>query len=624
MVGMNHYDRERLPGLMELTMMERRGEITPVQFMEFAAKRRKATSGAKDSEPSKSQTCRIGGKVYKIAKTRNGKALQCGGKKRVQLKDAAKVQALRDAGGEFDGAIAGKPYKVNAEMLLAANKMGVSSRQLAAGRVPADLQTKLRRKFNEMTIGESVTKPVTKRPVRPEEKVTPLDTKLQKAAAEKASGQSRSVDPDEQARYVEARLAQTREDTKKTYRTIIEKDLANAQTRLADAQRRLDQLKKDAPKFDRPVNANGYLIPREGDTVIIPANTRGTSGMAGLFRPPTAIVNPGGKTMTVSNGGASQFRQGQRLSLSRYDVTVEGDPRAPIARQEREVEEATQDVRRSEASLLQLDQPDKVAEEADRSVVASARRYAQEGFNFLDQDKDPSLKAGDEIVSVPLAFPEDASREKITRTQDGKLFSVYDGEEYEVSIEDRKDPGYALFGVKTGSAVPTSNTPKAEPSSKTPDPPEPPAPTPEPPTPKPANTPQPKTTGVLPASQWKGTTGDPQLDQRLESLRAKKLKTRGDELQIERLERLQKLNPNSWNEGQGVGIRVIADGRYSQVNRGAQIVEVDRATKTALVRYVADIGGLTGTGGDEDPRAWKAQRISLADLVRDNQYSRPE
>ena len=159
MVGMNHYQFGRLPGLMELTMMERRGEITPVQFMEFAAARRKATSGAKDSEPSKSQTCRIGGKVYKIAKTRNGKALQCGGKKRVQLKDAAKVQALRDAGGEFDAAIAGKPYKVNAEMLLAANKMGVSSRQLAAGRVPADLQTPLRRKFNEMTIGESVTKP---------------------------------------------------------------------------------------------------------------------------------------------------------------------------------------------------------------------------------------------------------------------------------------------------------------------------------------------------------------------------------------------------------------------------------------------------------------------------------
>jgi hypothetical protein len=169
---------EKLPGLMQLAVMEKRGEITASQFVEFAAKRRNATAGKSDDDPSsKSKTCRVGGKVYKIAKTRNGKALTCGGKTRAQLKgekNAADVQKLRDAGGEFEGKIAGKPYKVNADMLEVANKMGVSSRMLAAGRVPSEVQTDLRRKFNQMTIGDTVTKPKAE----PKPKITPPPNKL--------------------------------------------------------------------------------------------------------------------------------------------------------------------------------------------------------------------------------------------------------------------------------------------------------------------------------------------------------------------------------------------------------------------------------------------------------------
>ena len=141
------------------------------KLAEFAAKRRNATAGKSDDDPSsKSQTCRVGGKVYKIAKMRNGKKLTCGGKKRVQLNDASKVQALRDSGGEFEGKIAGKPYNVNAEMLLAANKMGVSQLMLAANRVPASVQTALRRKFNQMTIGDTVVKVRPERPPKSEPK----------------------------------------------------------------------------------------------------------------------------------------------------------------------------------------------------------------------------------------------------------------------------------------------------------------------------------------------------------------------------------------------------------------------------------------------------------------------
>ncbi len=142
------------------------------KLAEFAARRKSLAN--KDKEPQgdspkpKSQTCRIGGKVYKIALMRNGKKLTCGGKKRVQLKDAAKVQALRDAGGDFDGLVAGKPYKVTADMLLAANKMGVSQLMLAANRVPPSLQTPLRRKFNLMTTGEAVTKVKPERPPKPD------------------------------------------------------------------------------------------------------------------------------------------------------------------------------------------------------------------------------------------------------------------------------------------------------------------------------------------------------------------------------------------------------------------------------------------------------------------------
>ena len=175
MVGIMPF--EKLPGLMQLAVMEKRGEITASQFVEFAAKRRNATAGKSDDDPSsKSKTCRVGGKVYKIAKTRNGKALTCGGKTRAQLKgekNAADVQKLRDAGGEFEGKIAGKPYKVNADMLEVANKMGVSSRMLAAGRVPSEVQTDLRRKFNQMTIGDTVTKPKAEPKPKPEKPRTP-------------------------------------------------------------------------------------------------------------------------------------------------------------------------------------------------------------------------------------------------------------------------------------------------------------------------------------------------------------------------------------------------------------------------------------------------------------------
>ncbi len=212
---------QRSPGLMELAMMERRGEITASQFVEFAAKR-KSKSKADDS---KSQECtRPDGTKYRIALMRNGKKTTCGGAK-TQKKQAETPKAKTAAAGvkkeadkvkeagSFKGAIGGlkngKQYDITPEMAAAAQKMGVSDRQLAVGRVPKAVQADLIKEFDRLSAGG---KPETG------EKggaIVPVKSALQKAQEEtnerKGRG-TREKTPEERAAQFE-RLASTLVDT---------------------------------------------------------------------------------------------------------------------------------------------------------------------------------------------------------------------------------------------------------------------------------------------------------------------------------------------------------------------------------------------------------------------------
>lgn len=100
---------------------------------------------------------------------------------------------------------------------------------------------------------------------------------------------------------------------------------------------------------------------------------------------------------------------------------------------------------------------------------------------------------------------------------------------------------------------------------------------------------------------------------RLERLR---FKTRGNEIQIERLKARIAADPSKWKVGDGVGWKVA-----NQTNRGFRIVEVRPETKQAVIRSVADTG-LTTSGGDYDQI--NDQLVHISDLVRDNKYNASE
>lgn len=100
----------------------------------------------------------------------------------------------------------------------------------------------------------------------------------------------------------------------------------------------------------------------------------------------------------------------------------------------------------------------------------------------------------------------------------------------------------------------------------------------------------------------------PQVPTELEQLKARKFKTRGDELKIKRLEAEAKLRPGQWNPGDGAGFRVAG-----QITRGYRIVSVDEAAKTADLKMVADTGLADANVGDRIT-------VSLVDLVRERKY----
>lgn len=112
----------------------------------------------------------------------------------------------------------------------------------------------------------------------------------------------------------------------------------------------------------------------------------------------------------------------------------------------------------------------------------------------------------------------------------------------------------------------------------------------------------------------KPTTGNPETDRRYERLQNKKYKTAAEENALKMYESQMKADPSKFTEGDGVGFRVMVQGRSSQINRGFQIVSVDKKSKTALVKQVRDTG-LTSTGGNYD--RMKPMEVHVADLVRD-------
>lgn len=130
-----------------------------------------------------------------------------------------------------------------------------------------------------------------------------------------------------------------------------------------------------------------------------------------------------------------------------------------------------------------------------------------------------------------------------------------------------------------------------------------------------------KTPTVAPTKPPKAATmtGNAEDDARLLRLqeRAKtgRSMTASDEKSLKLLEDKAKADPGKWTSGDGVGYRVDR-----QINRGFQVVQVDTATKLALIRQVADTG-LTSTGGDTD--RIKPEWIHVADLVRDKKYDEP-
>lgn len=100
----------------------------------------------------------------------------------------------------------------------------------------------------------------------------------------------------------------------------------------------------------------------------------------------------------------------------------------------------------------------------------------------------------------------------------------------------------------------------------------------------------------------------------LKRLEAIKYKTAGVEKSIQTLKKQMEADPAKWNLGDGVGWRVA-----NQINRGYQVVRVDKEKKLALIKPVADTG-LTVTGGGMEGigEEW----VHVADLIRDKKYNK--
>lgn len=101
----------------------------------------------------------------------------------------------------------------------------------------------------------------------------------------------------------------------------------------------------------------------------------------------------------------------------------------------------------------------------------------------------------------------------------------------------------------------------------------------------------------------------------LARLKARRFKTRGDEIKIKRLEAEAKLRPGKFKPGEGVGFRV-ASGRGTQITRGHRIESVNEKAKTAELILVADTGLADASFGDRIT-------VKLVDLVRDRKFDSP-
>lgn len=105
------------------------------------------------------------------------------------------------------------------------------------------------------------------------------------------------------------------------------------------------------------------------------------------------------------------------------------------------------------------------------------------------------------------------------------------------------------------------------------------------------------------------------LKEELKKLKGIRFKTAQQEKQIDRLEKLIKLNPNKWQVGYGVAWKVTGN----QINRSYQIAEIDYQNKKAVIKPVADTG-LTIDGSDRMPIEWHT--VSMVDLIRDKKYDK--
>lgn len=179
---------------------------------EFAARKR-----ASRADDSKSKECtRSDGTKYRIpiAKVCGGAKTQKKGAETPKAKAAAagvkkEADKIKQA-GSFKGAIGGlkngKQYDITPEMSAFAQKMGVSDRQLANGRVPKSVQPDLIKEFDRLSAGG---KPETS------EKggaIVPTKSALQRAQEETDKRKARNKTPEERAAQF-GRLASSLVDT---------------------------------------------------------------------------------------------------------------------------------------------------------------------------------------------------------------------------------------------------------------------------------------------------------------------------------------------------------------------------------------------------------------------------
>jgi hypothetical protein len=378
-----------------------------------------------------------------------------------------------------------------------------------------------------------------------------------------------------------------------------------------DVPKETPSITKDVFGDERPKRANGTLVPKPGDKVF--RITRGFGGSevglhgtvqpngrvkmeqaAGMFAPPVA-----GKTEPADSWFVAGDPQITRWSDAKKDKAAKDKADEEAARKQEE-EEDTKDKADKIAAGYKPVSEFKIG----MRVFGVGSYYGEHGTvitdgagdkDYVDVHWDSGRYGGvgkkDALECPPSAEGQRKSKDHVEEAEQAKQ------ENEEELRKDKEEDGrkkqIAADWVKDREAKKEATRMKAEQAES-----------------------GKKTRAFKARFKREPTPHESEEFEKIQQIEGKRFRSGNDEIMHKLHTARIEADPAKWKVGEGIGYHVDR-----QINRGFRIVAVHPDTKEVTIRQVADTG-LTSSGGNDD--RIRDQRVHIADLVRDNKYSRRE